>query len=182
MPIRKYVPYALAGLIALAIGVWAARAFYMPDTRHADAPDLLWAMRLSDQYGKPQSLAQWHGKVLVLNFWATWCSPCREEIPDFIALRTQYRTQNVEMVGIAIDSAQPVARYAQDMHIPYPVLVGEGEALGLARALGNSSGALPYTVVINPAGRIILRHLGRLPRSQLEAALTQITTGRADFH
>jgi len=178
MPARKYVFYALTGLIALAIGVWAARAFYTPDTRQTHAPDHLWAMRLPDQYGKTQSLAQWRGKVLVLNFWATWCAPCREEIPDFIAVRTQYRTQNVEMVGIAIDSAQPVAAYVRDIHMPYPVLIGEGEALGLARALGNSSGALPYTVVINSAGRIVLRHLGRLPRAQLETILAQNTATR----
>ena len=180
MPARKYVLYALAGLVALAVGVWAARAFYTPDARQTHAPDHLWAMRLPDQYGKPQSLAQWRGKVLVLNFWATWCAPCREEIPDFIAVRTQYRIQNVEMVGIAIDSAQPVATYAQEMHMPYPVLIGEGEALALARTLGNPSGALPYTIVINPAGKIVLRHLGRLPRARLEATLAQITATRRD--
>ena len=173
MRARKYVLYALAGLVALAIGVWAAHAFYTPDARQTHAPDHLWAIRLPDQYGKPQSLAQWRGKVLVLNFWATWCAPCREEIPDFIALRADYRARNVEMVGIALDAAAPVAGYATEMNIPYPILVGEGAALGLSRALGNPSGALPYTVVINPAGKIVLRHLGRLPRARLEAVLAQ---------
>ena len=173
MPARKYALYALAGVIALGIGVGAARMVYAPDAAKTSVPDALWATRLPDQYGKPQTLAQWRGKVLVLNFWATWCAPCREEIPDFIALRAEYRARNVEMVGIALDAAAPVAGYAAEMNIPYPILVGEGAALGLSRALGNPSGALPYTVVINPAGKIVLRHLGRLPRARLEAILAQ---------
>lgn len=172
MVASKYV-YALAGLVALAVGVWAARVFYPPDATPTHALDYLWVTRLPDQYGKAQTLAQWRGKVLVLNFWATWCAPCREEIPDFIALRSQYRSRNVEMLGIAIDAAAPVAAYAKEMKIPYPILIGGGAALGLTRTLGNPSGALPYTVVINPAGKILLRHLGRLPRAKLEAILAQ---------
>ncbi len=175
MATRKYVIYVLAGLTALAIGVWAARAVYAPDTTKTQAPDYLWEMRLPDQFGKPQALSQWRGKVLVLNFWATWCAPCREEIPDFIGLRSQYHVRNVEVVGIAIDAAAPVAAYAKEMKMPYPILIGEGAAHELARALGNPTGALPYTVVINPAGKIVLQHLGRLPRAKLEALLARIS-------
>lgn len=167
--------YALAAVLALGVGVWAARTHYAPDTTSAKNLDALWVMQFPDQFGKPQALAQWRGKVLVLNFWATWCAPCREEIPDFIALRAQYGSRNVEIVGIAIDAAAPVAAYAKELTIPYPILIGEGAAQALSRGLGNTSGALPYTVVINPAGSIILRHLGRLPRAKLEAVLTQNT-------
>lgn len=171
MPAKKYVAYALAGLIALVIGVWAARAHYTPDGRQTYAPDQLWAMQLPDSYGKPQSLVQWRGKMLVLNFWATWCAPCREEIPDLLATRSEYASKNLEIVGIAIDQAQSVKEYMHDMRIAYPVLIGEGGALTLARALGNPSGALPYTVVISPEGRVLMRHLGRLPKPKLQAIL-----------
>lgn len=181
MVARKYGLYALASVGALVIGIGVARMFYAPDTRQSHAPEQLWALHLPDQYGKSQAMAQWRDKVLVLNFWATWCAPCREEIPDFIAVRSRYLAKNVEIVGIAIDAATPVAAYAQKMRMPYPVLIGEGGALTLARALGNSSGALPYSVVINADGKIILRHLGRLPRAKLEAILAQ-NTSSAKLH
>jgi thiol-disulfide isomerase/thioredoxin len=111
--------------------------------------------------------------VLVLNFWATWCPPCREEIPDFMALYTKYQSHKVAFVGIAIDNVGSVAAFSREMKIPYPILIGEGEAHALAQALGNASGALPYTIVIDRAGRIVLSHLGRLPRARLEAVLKQ---------
>ena len=172
MPSAKYfVQYAVISLLALGIGIWVARAVYAPDTTQTHAPDEVWTTRLPDQYGKPHTLAQWRGKVLVLNFWATWCAPCREEIPDFIALRTQYRANNVEVVGVAIDAVAPVTAYVHELKMPYPILIGEGNAHQLARVLGDTSGSLPYTVVINPAGKILLRHLGRLPRAKLEAVL-----------
>lgn len=176
MRFRQSALYALAALLALVIGVGVARHVYAPDTSKTHAPEALWTMRLPDRIGAPRTLSQWRGKVLVINFWATWCAPCREEIPDFIALRTRYQARNVEILGIAIDAAAPVKAFAAEMSIPYPVLIGEGPAHELARALGNSTGALPYTVVIDPAGKIIYRHLGRLPRARLEAILAPIAT------
>lgn len=177
MRIRRYALYTLAGVTALAIGIWAAWAYYTPATKQTHA-EALWAMSLPDPSGKLQALHQWRGQVLVVNFWATWCAPCREEIPDFIAVRSEYAANGVEMVGIAIDSAAPVAAYVRDMRMPYPVLIGQGEALALARELGNASGALPYTVVIDADGAIVLRHLGRLPRAKLQATLRQAVLHR----
>ena len=173
MPARKFAVYTLAGLIALAIGVWAAKAHYIPDRRQTHAPEQLWAMQLPDSYGKPQSLSQWRGKILVLNFWATWCAPCRDEIPDLLATRSEYAGKRLELVGIAIDNPQLVKEYMRDMRIAYPILIGQGEALAMARALGNPSGALPYTVVISPDGNLLMRHLGRLPKAKLQAILDQ---------
>ena len=174
MRFRQSALYASAALLALGIGIGVARLVYVPDTSKTSAPEALWAMRLPDQTGAPHTLAQWRGKVLVLNFWATWCAPCREEIPDFIALRGQYHARNVEFLGIAIDATAPVKAYAAEMDISYPVLIGEGAALELARTLGNPTGALPYTVVIDRDGNIVHRHLGRLPRARLAAILAAI--------
>ena len=136
------------------------------------APDFM----IKNLRGGMTSLSQHRGKVVLINFWATWCAPCREEIPDFIALRARYHARNVEIVGIAIDAAAPVKAYAAEMKMPYPILIGEGPAHELARALGNTTGALPYTVVIDPAGKIVHRHLGRLPGARLEAILTPLAT------
>lgn len=138
-------------------------------------PEALWNLPFPNLSGATQTLGDWRGKTLVINFWATWCAPCREEIPDFIAIRSEYASKSVEIVGIAIDNAQAVKPYAQQMGISYPLLIGEGGALEMSRALGNPSGALPYTVVIAPNGAILLRHLGRLPKAKLQAILDQPT-------
>ena len=173
MRLRQFALYALLGTLALGIGVWVAQTHYAPTADTNRVPEALWDTPLSDMAGKPQSLVQWRGKTLVLNFWATWCAPCREEIPDLIAIRRQYAAKSIEIVGIALDNAQAVGPYARNMNISYPVVIGEGAALDLSRALGNPSGALPYTVVIAPDGTILMRHLGRLPKAKLQAILDQ---------
>lgn len=171
---KKLVLYMLGGLSALFIGAWVATRFYAPDTTQTLAPPDLWATSLPDRHGHNQALSQWRGKILVINFWATWCPPCREEIPDFIALRAKYAPKNVEFIGIAIDAAAPVADYAKEMHMTYPILIGESSAHALARRLGNPTGGLPFTLVVDPAGKIVLRHLGRLSRSELDTTLARL--------
>ena len=161
------VPLALA----LAAGIWLAQ------TRQDQPPaggQSLWQQGFPDVHGRPQALSQWRGQVVVLNFWASWCAPCREEMPDFDALRAQYRANGVEFVGIAVDGAQNVERFLERQPVGYPILVGEGAAHALARQLGNPDGALPYTIVLDRNGEIAFRHLGRLPRATLEATLRNI--------
>ena len=165
------IPLALA---ALAAGVWLAQTRYAPQPPAAPAIAALWQVGYPDLQGQRQALSQWRGQVVVLNFWASWCAPCREEMPDFAALRTQYRPSGVEFVGIAIDNPASVSRFLQQMPVAYPILIGEGAAHSLARQLGNPSGALPYTIVLDRDGNIALSHLGRLPRATLEAALRKI--------
>ena len=166
---RKLLYVILLGLAALSAGIWLAQMRYAVEP---PAPgDALWQLSFPDPQGQPQALSQWRGQVVVLNFWASWCAPCREEMPDFDALRTRYRGDGVEFVGIAIDNPANVAQFLQRQPVSYPILVGEGAAHALARALGNPSGALPYTIVFDRDGKVVLSHLGRLPRATLEAAL-----------
>lgn len=165
------IPLALA---ALGAGVWLAQTRYAPRTPEAPALAALWQISFPDDTGRPQPLSQWRGQVMVLNFWASWCAPCREEMPDFVALRTQFRSSGVEFVGIAIDNPASVSQFLQQMPVNYPILIGEGAAHSLARQLGNPSGALPYTIVLDRDGNIALSHLGRLPRATLEAALRKL--------
>ena len=164
------VPLAVA---ALAAGIWLAQTRYAPQPPAAPT-EALWQLNFPDVQGQPQALSQWRGQVLVLNFWASWCAPCREEMPDFVALRAQYRPNGVEFVGIAIDNSAGVAQFLQRLPVNYPILIGEGAANSLARQLGNPSGALPYTIVLDRSGNIVLSHLGRLPRATLETALRKI--------
>ncbi len=162
------VPLALA---ALAAGIWLAQTHYAPRPPSTEG---LWQLSFPDTAGQPQALSQWRGQVVVLNFWASWCAPCREEMPDFAELRTRYHGSGVEFVGIAIDTPANVLRFLQRQPVGYPILVGEGAGHSLARQLGDPSGALPYTIVLDRDGQIVLSHLGRLPRAMLEAALRKI--------
>lgn len=172
----KRLFYALPlALAALTAGIWLAQTHYAPRAPTASTATL-WHLSFPDVQGRPQSLSQWRGQVLVLNFWASWCAPCREEMPDFAALRAQYRPRGVEFVGLAIDNSANVAQFLQRQPVNYPILVGEGAASNLARQLGNPSGALPYTIVLDRDGTIVMKHLGRLPRAALETALSKIAS------
>jgi thiol-disulfide isomerase/thioredoxin len=162
------VPLALAALVA---GGWLAQTRYAPTAPAEAAVAALWQLGFPDLQGNRQMLAQWRGQILVLNFWASWCAPCREEMPDFASLRAQYRPKGVEFVGIAIDNSTNVMQFLEHHPVDYPILIGEGAAHSLARQLGNPSGALPYTIVLDRDGDIVLSHLGRLPRATLEATL-----------
>jgi thiol-disulfide isomerase/thioredoxin len=167
-------PLALAALAALAAGIWQAQMRYAPQAPAEPALATLWQLGFPDGQGREQPLSQWRRQVVVLNFWASWCAPCREEMPDFVALRAQFRPNGVEFVGIAIDSPASVAQFLRQTPVNYPVLIGGGVAHSLARQLGNPSGALPYTIVLDRDGRIVLNHLGRLPRATLENTLRKI--------
>lgn len=174
MAINKQLLYIIPlALAALTAGIWLAQTRYAPQAPVAST-EMLWQLSFPDTQGRSQALSQWRGKVLVLNFWASWCAPCREEMPDFVALRAQFQPKGVEFVGLAIDNAASVTQFLQRQPVNYPILIGEGAANDLARQLGNPSGGLPYTIVLDRDGNIVLRHLGRLPRATLETALGKI--------
>ena len=126
------------------------------------------AANLPDIQGENQAVSQWLGNVLVVNFWATWCTPCREEIPEFIEAQTKFRDQGLVFVGIAIDQADKVKMFSQEFDINYPVLVGGLNTWSLLEAAGNRQSALPYTVVINRSGEIVETYLGRKKKKKLE--------------
>ena len=135
-----------------------------------DVPKLM-AASLPDMNGQSQALAQWRGKVLVVNFWATWCSPCLEEIPQFVRMQEKLGNQGLQFVGIAIDNVAKVREFAAKYHMNYPVLIGEMEAIELARAAGNELGGLPFTVVMDRQGRLIGTELGGLNEEKLTALI-----------
>jgi len=131
------------------------------------AADLL-AAPLPDLSGRSRRLSEWQGKVVLCNFWATWCAPCREEIPMLVDLHQKYAKKGFEIVGIAIDNASKVREFAAKYQISYPVLIAETVGLDLIRKLGNTAGALPYTVMLDGSGAILSRKLGVLHRRDIE--------------
>ena len=124
--------------------------------------------RVADVKGGTQSLEQWRGQVLVVNYWATWCAPCREEIPGFVRLQERYGSRGLQFVGIAIDQPDKVAEFASEFRINYPLLLGGLEAIELLRQAGNRAGVLPYTLVIDRKGNLVSREPGGLKEARLE--------------
>lgn len=132
---------------------------------------MLMAAQLTGLDGKAQPLEQWRGKVLVVNFWATWCAPCREEIPGFVKFQEQYGAQGVQFVGIAIDTPERVAPYIKEIGINYPVLVGGIETMDFARQIGNRAGVLPFTVVMDRSGKAVTTLVGIVRPEKLVSLL-----------
>lgn len=137
----------------------------------ADPAAALFEARFNDLNGTMQPLSQWRGKILVVNFWATWCPPCREEIPEFIRLQDKYGQQGLLFIGIAIDQKDKVQAYADEMGINYPILLGELEAIDLAKRAGNRLGGLPYTVIIDRHGKIAASEIGGLTQAKLDTLI-----------
>ena len=163
-------------LAGVALGAAAAGFVASPWLLQRDAGDAatIAGARFGDLAGNWRSLAEWRGKVLVVNFWATWCAPCREEIPMLMDARNKHAQSGVEVVGIAIDMDAKVIEYAAQMKIGYPILVAGSEGLDLMRKLGNSAGGLPYTVLIDRQGNPGKRKLGALGHDELDAMLTSV--------
>jgi peroxiredoxin len=163
--------WTLAGvaIFALAMGAY----FGLHREEPADAAALL-ALSLPDATGKEQSIGQWRGKVVVVNFWATWCEPCREEMPEFMRAQTEFGSKGVQFVGIAVDQAEKVDRFAKDLGLNYPTLIGGYGAVELSKTLGNRLAALPFTIVVDRQGRVAHTQLGPLKPDQLRSIVVNL--------
>ena len=133
--------------------------------------DAFFTSKLPNEKGINQALSQYKGKIVVLNFWATWCPPCREEMPELSELHTEYNDKNLVVIGVAVDELALVKEFAQDSPVSYPLLVAENAGMELSSNLGNHNGALPYTVIINANGKVVQTYLGRIDKSQISQAI-----------
>lgn len=127
--------------------------------------------KLTDIHGASVSAADFDGGVWLLNFWATWCTPCVEEMPMLSRLQSDHGRRGMNVVGIALDDAEKAREFALALSIDYPVLVGLTDVMLVGRRYGNSAGMLPYSVLIDADGTIRWTHLGALKREDLEEQL-----------
>lgn len=131
----------------------------------------LFASKLMNPDGMSQDLGLYKGKIIVLNFWATWCPPCREEMPELSDLYTEYKSKNVVVLGIAVDELALVKEFSVATPVSYPLFAAENEGMELGSNLGNDKGVLPYTVIINQNGAVVDTYYGRINKSLIESAL-----------
>lgn len=144
-----------------------------PEAARASAS--LWALRLPDARGKEQAFQQWRGKLVVLNLWATWCHPCRAEMPGFSRLQEKLAGRGVQFVGVALDTPEQVTNYATRMAIRYPLLIGSSDLFPMFSDLGNPHGNVPYTLIFGRDGRLLQTHMGYWPETELETVLTRLS-------
>lgn len=130
----------------------------------------LFSSSFVDPSGKPQPLAQWRGKVLVINFWASWCPPCREEMPVLNELQLKYADKGLQLVGISAEDIDATKNFTTN----YPLLAADAQAMPLAASLGNHRSVLPFTVVLDRHGKITKTMHGKVDNSTLEKAVTPL--------
>jgi thiol-disulfide isomerase/thioredoxin len=179
----KSTAFRLVALIGLAVLAFAAGRL-LSGPRETGTPHTpaaaghLLALRLPDTRGQPRGPADWPHALRVINFWATWCPPCRAEMPEFSRLAQEYSEKGVQFLGIAVDSAANVQDFADKNPVSYPLLIGGNDLLPLLAELGNRQGGLPFTVILDADGRVRAAKLGRLTESALKTELDTLLKER----
>jgi thiol-disulfide isomerase/thioredoxin len=159
---KRFLPWLMLAAIAAGGGVLA---YWWQGAALQPRPDFT----LKDLEGIPRSITEWDGHVVLVNFWAPWCKPCREEMPMLMQLQQDYGGQGLRILGVAIDDPEPVRRFASELRVNYVLLAELMPALDVQDAYGDTR--LPYSVLIDRKGRIVYRKAGELTRAEIEAEL-----------
>lgn len=161
-----------------AVGMTGALALTSISAMAASTPSVqpgavgqLWSAAVTNLDGKPQSLAAYKGRPVVINFWASWCGPCVAEMPELSALQREYAKKGIQFVGLGVDSAANVKTFLQKVKVEYPVYIAGFGGADLARAFGNNAGGLPFTVVIDAKGTVRSTKLGQIKPDELRHTL-----------
>lgn len=173
---RLVLLFLLAGLLGGG-GGWLFNALVLdepevPVVKQPPTPESVLGLKrpdftLGNVDGQRVSAADFNGEVLLLNFWATWCEPCRAEMPMLDQLHAELSDQGFQVVGIALDDVQQARAFVEKLGIEYPVLVGMADVMATGRVYGNRSGFLPYSVLIDRSEIIRWTHLGEISRSEV---------------
>ena len=168
---RRNLLYVGTGVAAGLAGAGAAWLKYEPgtlQTPHASAATAaLWAMSFDSPDGKPQAMSSFKGKRLLLNFWATWCPPCVEELPLLDAFYQEHKGHGWQVLGLAVDQPSMVRRWLQTRPLSFPVGMAGLDGTELSKSLGNLAGGLPFTVVFGASGELLVRKIGKVSQDEL---------------
>jgi thiol-disulfide isomerase/thioredoxin len=168
----KWSLLAAVGLILLIAGIAVGMLRLSP----AKVPAASWVFELAfpDPQGQAVSLQDVRGRLTVVNFWATWCPPCVEEMPELSRIHEEMSAKDVKVLGLAIDSPSNVREFLKSRSFSYPLLVTGGSGSELAKRLGNSIEALPYTVLIDANGSVLKQKLGRIKEEELRKWISEV--------
>ena len=168
---RQWTIISAISVLALLAGVFTSH--WISRTGLASDPSIkaFFANSWQSPDGKPVNSENWRGKVLVVNFWASWCPPCVEEMPALDRIQQEFAAKNVLIVGIGIDSPSNIREFLEKTPISYPIVIGGLEGSNLAKQMGNTQGALPYTVIINPSGKSVFTKLGKISEEELKKSI-----------
>ncbi|HYD81114.1 MAG TPA: TlpA disulfide reductase family protein [Paucimonas sp.] len=169
---KNTILFGGVAILFAAFGIFFADQRLAPGPAQASAVSTLLSQSMKDANGQEQALGQWKEHALVVNFWATWCAPCVDEMPELSDLQREIAAQKVQILGIGIDSASNIAEFAKKYSISYPLYVGGVNGTELSRQLGNQGGGLPFTVVIGRDGQVKKTFLGRLKMDDLRKSLS----------
>ncbi len=186
---KNILPFLLVIIIAGGAGFGVQR-YLQNENRElpavmpkAASSDVIGTMRppfeLKDLQGELRNINEWNGKVLLVNFWATWCPPCKREMPAFIELHDEYAEQGFEIIGIALDNEQAVQDFVDTLGVNYTVMVAEHKGLDLSRDYGNRIGALPFSVFVARDGKIQFTKAGELSKQQVEQIIQPLLANPA---
>ncbi|EOA04433.1 thioredoxin-related transmembrane protein [Herbaspirillum frisingense GSF30] len=170
--LKNVILLAVVAVICVGVGIYASHRAHPADSPETLALNQLLSQSMPDATGQTQSLAQYKGRPLVVNFWATWCGPCVEEMPELTAL--QQEIAPVQILGIGVDSQENIAKFAQKYQIRYPLFVAGTGATDLLREFGNQAGGLPFTALVGKDGKVKKVYLGRIKFDELRADLSKL--------
>lgn len=168
-------------LVSAALGGYLLRQSLTSSDGGTAAPVAHVSFTLPDLEGTPRRFEEWHGKSRIVNFWATWCAPCRREIPLLKQAQAEHGDAGLQVLGIAVDFTEDVVRYAAEADFNYPVLVGQEDAMAVAEASGVEFIGMPFTMIVAPDGELLAVHLGEIHGPQIETIVEQLARlGRGD--
>ena len=172
-------------LIAIAAGGYLLRmALQEPEVAPVAVAEGKIDFTLNDLEGKPRRLSEWRGTPLLVNFWATWCAPCRREIPLLKETQAKHADNNLQVIGVAVDFREQVEAYAREAEFNYPILVGQEDAMAAAEASGIEFVGMPFTLVVAGDGSLVNAHTGEILAEHIEqivSVLAHLESGDMDL-
>lgn len=171
---RQWIVLLVAGLVGGGLGIGLSSFKYRTVSAKDSAVEEFFSQELRSPKGEVHSTKDWRGKILIVNYWASWCPPCVEEMPELVRSQTKYADKNVLFVGIGVDSPSNIREFLVKTPVNYPIVLGGLEGAAWAKNMGNPSSGLPFTVMIDTKGAIIKTKLGKISEDELSSWIDSV--------